>query len=131
MATKCKDCEFCFPHDEFGFVCADAYYGEDISDSLDEVKDCYSESFAAFMERCRQEEIPFFPGTKLSQIKLDGRKKIELIDQEGTVISIKASNAKKMMPDIEVERIIFQDTYQVKTIFDSKPFNGRQYLIIK
>ena len=101
MATKCKDCEFCFPHDEFGFVCADAYYGEDISDSLDKVKDCYSESFGSFMERSEQEEKLFVPGTKLSQIKLDGRKQIELIDQEGKVIRIKASNAKKML-DIEV-----------------------------
>ena len=119
MAGKCKDCEFCFPHEEYGFVCADAHYGENIADSLEVVKDCYSEGLDAFIERSKKEEIPFIPGTKLSQIKIDGRKQIELRDQEGKGIRIKASNAKKMMPDIEIERLMFDDTYLVSLNFQS------------
>jgi hypothetical protein len=71
MSGKCRDCEFCFPHEELGFMCADAHYGENISDSLDKVKVCYSEGLAAFIERRKKEEIPFIPGTKLSQIRID------------------------------------------------------------
>lgn len=37
MKGKCCDCEFCFP-DKNGFVCADAHYGENITDSLDQKK---------------------------------------------------------------------------------------------
>ena len=131
MAGKCKDCEFCFPHEEYGFVCADVHYGENVSDSLEEVKDCYSEGLDAFIERSKKEEVPFLPGTKLSQIKLDGRKQIELRDKEGKGIRIKASNAKKMMPDIEIERLMLDDTYLVRAVFDPKPFNGGKYLIVK
>ena len=45
MSGTCIDCEFCFPHDEFGRVCAGENYGEDISKSLDMEKPCYSEGF--------------------------------------------------------------------------------------
>ena len=83
MAGMCKDCEFFFPREEFGFLCADAHYGENIADSLEVVKDCYSEGFDAFIERSKKEDVSFLPGTKLSQIKIDGRKQIELRDQEG------------------------------------------------
>ena len=46
MAGMCKDCEFFFPREEFGFLCADAHYGENIADSLEVVKDCYSEGLS-------------------------------------------------------------------------------------
>jgi len=131
MSGKCLDCEFCFPHDEFGFVCADVHYGKNISTSIEEMKDCYSEGLDAFIERTKQNEIPFIPGIRLSQLKIDGRKQIELTDQEGKTIRIKASNAKKMMPDIEVERIQFEDTYVVKGTFSNEPFGDGRYLIIK
>lgn len=131
MIGKCKDCEFCFPHEKYEFVCADAHYGENIADSLEVVKDCFSEGLNAFVERSKKEEILFVPGTKLSQIKIDRRKQIKLRDQEDKVIRIKASSAKKIMPDIEIEGVIFGDTYRVRTVFDSKPFNGGKYLVVK
>ena len=31
MAGKCKKCEFCFPHEEYGFICGGANYGANIS----------------------------------------------------------------------------------------------------
>ncbi|HAW07862.1 MAG TPA: hypothetical protein DCW42_01635 [Bacteroidetes bacterium] len=122
MSGKCADCEFCFPHDEFGFVCADDNYGENISNSLNEIKDCYSEGFDAFVERSERQSISFIPGTRLSQVKIDGRKQISLIDQEEKTIRIKASIAKKMMPDIEVERMLFEDTFVIKGTFNFESF---------
>ena len=131
MAGKCKKCEFCFPHEEYGFVCAGANYGANISGSLKEIKECYSEGLDAFIERSKKEEIPFIPGTKLGQIKIDGRKQIEVTDQEGKIIRIKASNAKMMLRDIEIERIQFGDTFVVRAIFDRELFGENKYLIIK
>jgi len=81
VAGNCKDCVFCFPNEEHGFVCADANYGENISGSLEEIKDCYSEGLDAFIERSPKEEIPLIPGTKLVQLKIDGRKQIGVTDQ--------------------------------------------------
>lgn len=46
----CGDCEFCFPHEE-GFVCADAFYGRNITGELLEVKKCYSEGIEAYIRR--------------------------------------------------------------------------------
>jgi hypothetical protein len=131
MAGRCKDCEFCFPNEDSGFVCADAHNGENISDFVDELKDCYSEGLDAFIKRSKNSEIPFISGIKLSQIKIDGRKQIELRDQEGKTIRIKASHAKMIMPNIEVERLIIDDTYVIKAVFDPKPFNGGMYLIVR
>jgi hypothetical protein len=131
MSGKCKDCEFCFPHEEYGFVCAGSNYGENISGSLKQIKDCYSEGLDAFIKRTKKEEIPFIPGTKLGQLKIDGRKLIEVTDQEGKMIRIKASNAKKMMGDVEIERIQFGDTYLVRAIFDRELFGEKKYLVIK
>lgn len=131
MSGKCQDCEFCFPNEEFGFVCAGDNYGEDISKSLDEIKECYSEGLHAFIARCEKEEAVLAPGTTLSQLKLDGRKRIEITDQEGKMINIKASKAKELFPEMEVERALFEDAFVVKAIFNKEPFNGGKYLMIK
>jgi len=69
MAGKCKDCEFCFPHEEYGFVCADANYGENISNSLEEVKDCYSEGLDAFIERSKKEEYHLYLGRNYHRLR--------------------------------------------------------------
>lgn len=131
MSGKCKDCEFCFPHEKFGFVCADANYGEDISKSLGEIKECYSEGLDAFIERSKKEEVLFIPGITLSQLKLDGRKCIQITDQEGKTISIKASKAKKLFPEIELERALFEEAFVVRAIFNEEPFDGGKYLVVK
>jgi hypothetical protein len=102
MDKKCGDCEFCFPHPEFGFVCADENYGENISDTLNIIKPCYSEGFNAFVERTKQEEIIYNVGTLLTQLKIDGRKQIELIDKEEKIIQIKASKIKELFNEVIV-----------------------------
>ncbi|PHO07899.1 hypothetical protein BFT35_03965 [Thermoanaerobacterium thermosaccharolyticum] len=126
MKNKCRDCEFCFQHDEFGYVCAGDNYGENISDSLDVEKPCYSEGLGAFINRAKQEEIIYIANTKLAQLKIDGRKMIELIDKDGKTIIIKASKAKKIFGDVEVLKRLFDDEYIVDAVFNSEMFkNGK------
>lgn len=130
MSGKCGDCEFCFPHPQYSFVCADVHYDQNISNSLEEVKDCYTEGFDTFVTRCEEEAIIFDEGTKLIELKIDGRKNIELLDQKNKIISIKASVAKKMFPEIQVYKQKFDYQYEVLAIFDEKPFQGSRLLVI-
>jgi len=44
---------------------------------------------------------------------------------------LRCSNAKKMIGDVEIERIQFGDTYVVRAIFDRELFGKNKYLIIK
>jgi hypothetical protein len=126
MKNKCRDCEFCFPHDEFGYVCAGDNYGENISDSLDIEKPCYSEGLKAFINRAKQEEVIYIANIKLSQIKIDGRKMIDLIDREGKMIIIKAAKAKKLFGDVVVLKRLFEDEYMVDLVFNNELFkNGK------
>jgi len=131
LSGKCIDCEFCFPHEDYGFVCASANYGKNISDSLEEIKDCYSEGLDAFIERSEREEISFDANTRLDQLKIDGRKQIELIDQEGKTIQIKTSKAKKFFGDVSIQCLKFENCYVVNAVFDKEIFNGGSYLVIR
>lgn len=126
----CRNCEFCFPNEKLGFICADKNYGQPINDSLDEVKDCYSEGFEAFCERLDEEAI-HYDNKPLKDIKIDGRKLILLQDREGKTIEIKASKAKKELGDIPVTRVIDGDTCEVNVVFDNKIFCGEKYIILK
>ena len=74
MEGKCIDCEFCFPNDEKGFICAGEQYGESVTDSLHEMKPCYEEGLDAFIRRTKEEEVAFIQ-TTLAQLPVDGRKK--------------------------------------------------------
>ncbi len=130
MVGKCCDCEFCFPDQKFGFVCVGAHYGENLSSSLGELKDCYSEGLKAFIEKFKDNEIIYEVGTKLEDIKIDGRRKIRLIDQENKIVEIKVSYAKELFEEIEVEKRIFDGEYVVRAIFDNKIFNGKKLLKI-
>lgn len=125
----CRYCEFCFPDDKERYICADAHYGEDVSDTLDVVKDCYSEGLEAFTERSEQEAVHV--NTPLSQIKIDGRKRIYLVDLEGKTLSVNTSRAKKLFPDVVVLKISLEDTYNVKAVFSNEVFKGGRYLVIK
>lgn len=131
MGSKCLDCEFCFPHEDFGYVCSGDNYGEDISKTLEIEKDCYSEGLEAFIKSSKQEEIVFLPEVKIAQLKIDGRKNIELIDKEGKIIEIKFSTAKSIFGDIEILRKQFDDVYLVNAVFNEEPFNGSRFLIIR
>lgn len=131
MTGICRECEFCFP-DNNGFVCAshDGIYGEDITDTIEMKKDCYSEGLEAFIKRSQRETLVFIPGTKLSQLKIDGRKQIELMDKNGKIIRIKGAKAKELFGEIEIERIEI-DMYMVRAVFDPSIFNGSNYIVVK
>lgn len=131
MSGKCRDCEFCFPHDEFGWICAGDNYGEDISKSLDIEKPCYSESLEAFIKRSKQEEVVFLPGIKLAQLKIDGRRVIFLVDKEGKKIRIKFSTAKKIFGEIKILKLQSQEEYLLDTVFNNELFNGGSYIVVK
>ena len=131
MSGTCIDCEFCFPHDEFGCVCAGDNYGEDISKSLDMEKPCYSEGIEAFVKRSQQEEVVFLPGIKLSQLKIDGRRAILIVDKEGKTIRIKFSTAKKIFGEVKVLKLQFEEDYLLDTVFNNDLFEGGNYIVVK
>ena len=131
MMGKCEDCEFCAPDKKYGMVCAGKKYGEDVSQTLKDNKDCYSEGFEAFVRRKKKEEVAYVPGTKLIQLKVDGRKRIELIDKENKIISIKFSLAKEILADLEILRMLDEDMYLINGFFDPEPFEGGKCLVLK
>jgi hypothetical protein len=131
MGSKCRYCEFCFPNEESGYVCAGDNYGENISETLDVEKSCYSEGLEAFIERSKQEEIIYVPNMKLAQIKINGRKQIQLTDKEGKTIRTKASKAKEIFKDVVVLRNRLGDEYLVDAVFNREMFKDGKYLIIK
>lgn len=128
--NKCRYCEFCIPDSDNGFVCADKFYGESVKDSLEEIKECYSEGLEAFIARSEKEVVPMI-NTTLKQMKLDGRKNIVIKDQEGKSIRLKVSKAKELMPDIKIIKMLFEGEYEADVVFNSEPFNGGNYLVIQ
>lgn len=130
MLGKCEDCKFCFSGEIYGYVCGGTHYDDDITDSISLIKECYSEGLDAFIENLKADVFSFEPGTKLGQLKIDGRHNIEVVDQVGKGIRIKASNAKLLMGDLIVVRRELDKTYVVNTIFDPAPFRGQSYLIV-
>lgn len=127
----CRYCEFCFPDDKDRYICNDAHYGEDVTETLDVVKNCYSEGVEAFIERSDKEAVHVIGNTTLSQLKIDGRKRIYLVDLEGKTLSVKISKAKQLLGDVVVFKVMFEDTYDVKAVFSNELFKGGRYLVIK
>lgn len=124
----CRDCEFCFL-DGGRRVCAGEYYNEDVTDSIDEFKDCYSEGLEAFCRRKDRESIRFV-ATTLGEIKIDGRKSIFLIDTDGKTIEIKAKKAQEAFRDVVIIKVS-DDDYYLDTVFNREMFNGSNYIIIR
>ncbi|HEY5524242.1 MAG TPA: hypothetical protein VIK26_02775 [Clostridium sp.] len=129
--NTCGYCEFCFPDDKNRYSCADINYGKDVSETLDVKKDCYSEGLEAFIERSDQETVTVIGNITLSQLKIDGRKSIYLVDLEGKTLSVNTSKAKKLFADVVVLKISLEDTYDVKAVFSNEVFKGGGYLVIK
>lgn len=127
---KCRDCEFCFPDKEKGYVCADAHYGDSVVETLDEDKNCYSESLEAFIERQKESEILYPPNTKLNDIKIDLRKTLYLNDKFNNTIEVNAKLAKELFGEIIL--LNSQDeNFELDTIFPKEIMNGRRFIIIK
>ncbi|GCD12766.1 hypothetical protein [Clostridium tagluense] len=127
--NTCRYCKFCLPEDKERYICADVNYGKDVSETLDVVKAYYSEGLEAFTERTEQEAVHV--NTPLSQLKLDGRKRIYLVDLEGKTLSVNTSRAKKLFSDVVVLKISLGDTYDVKAVFSNELFKDGMYLVIK
>ena len=64
----CKTCEFCFPGEDGGYVCADAHYGEkvDINDATE--RDCWSIGLDEYVRRRQKIEINMFSLEKLREL---------------------------------------------------------------
>ena len=127
---KCKDCEFCFENKD-GYICADAYYGQNISDTIDSEKECYSESFDSFYKRLKSEEIIYQKNTQLKSLKIHKSKRINIYDLNKKIISLKFKYAIEMFKDVDVIRNLGFDDYQVKCFFDEELMKGSNYLVIK
>lgn len=128
---KCKECEFCFPGVETEFVCADAHYGEDISNSLEEDKDCYTEGLDAFIENCRKKEEYYVFPKFVKDLDVDGRKRIEFVDLDENVLSIKFSKAKKSIGEVKVIKKKFEDCFLLEVKFSEELFKHGKYVVIK
>lgn len=131
MKGKCRDCKFCFANPDLGYICADVNYGESVTDTLNVEKECYTEGLDAFVERTQREEIVYLPNTKLSQVPLDGRRVIYLVDSEEKMIRLKASKAKELFGEIIVLRMLFEDEYLIDCIFNGELFKGNRYIELK
>ncbi|MCB2305605.1 hypothetical protein LGL08_00050 [Clostridium estertheticum] len=131
VKTTCRYCEFCFSEDKDCYICADVNYGKDVSKTLDVVKDCYSEGLEAFIKKSDQKAVHVIGNTTLSQLKIDGRKRIYLVDLESKTLSVNTSKAKKLFADLVVLKISLEDTYDVKGVFSNELFKGGRFLEIK
>ncbi len=96
---KCRKCKWCVLEEKGKYICLDLYYGQNITDSMNKEKTCYSETLEDFAERIEREAEVFNDKTKLSQIKIDGRKNTNLICNCGNEISLKGTLVKKYLAE--------------------------------
>ncbi len=123
----CRYCEFCFTMDNEVFTCKGV---QNISDSLDVIKDCFSEGLEAFSERLEEEAI-IFNNKPLMEIKIDGRKLIYIKDNKCKMIRVKASIAKKIFGELPVKKLLGDDIYEINAVFKDEIFRGRKFINIK
>lgn len=126
----CRCCEFCFPNAEAGFICADKFYGESVSDTLDVEKDCFSEGIEMFIESMKDDSVEY-NNEPIKNIKIDGRKSIILQDLDGKSIQMKAKIAKTTLSEIPVIRLVMDDIYEVNAIFDKDLFPNGDFIRLK
>lgn len=127
---KCKDCEFCFENKD-EYICVDAFYGQDITVSIESEKECYSESFDTFYKRINSDEFIYPKNTKLESLKIHKSKRIYIYDLNKKIISLKFKHAIEMFKDVDVIRNLGFDDYLVKCFFDEELMKGSNYLVIK
>jgi len=127
---NCKDCEFCFKNKD-SYICADAFYGQNITESIESEKECYSESFDSFYKRIKSDEIIYPKNTRLKSFKIHKSKRIYIYDLNKKIISLKFKYAIEMFKDVDVIRNLGFDDYQVKCFFDEELMKGSNYLVIK
>ena len=53
---KCRGCRYCMKNDKGDRVCADLYYGQVVTVTLDRKKDCYVEGWNDFLKRMKKME---------------------------------------------------------------------------
>jgi len=127
---KCIECEFCFLNKE-GYICADAFYGQNITETIKEDKECYSESFNVFSERSKSEEEDYPRGTKLESLKIHKSKRIYLQDLNKNVVSIKFKQSIGLFKDVDVVKNLNFNHYQIKYFFEDEMMKGSKFIIIK
>ncbi len=88
------------------------------------------ESLDDFIRRCKENETVYPEGTTLSQVKYDGRRTVYLWDKNNRVVSVRLSKAKKMVPDLPVDRMVLDGDITVNAIWDPEIFGGSNLLII-
>jgi len=119
--NTCRYCEFCFADKVEGYVCAGENYGENLNDSLDEHKECFSEGFESFCQRLDDEAI-ICDNKPLGDLKIDGRRMIILKDLNNRTIRMKGSIIKEHFSHITVSRIFDGDTYEINAVFSEDVF---------
>lgn len=133
MAGLCRDCEWCMPDINKGYICAENNV-DVITETLQEFKECYSEGLEAFSKR--QDKLDaantkLVAGQRIKDIKLDGRKSIYLKDAEGKMIKLKTTLAKKAFGELQIIRVSCEDTFYVDIIFNPEKFQGGNMIILR
>lgn len=118
MSGKCKGCEFCFGDENDNYICADKFYGLDVTNSIDSVKDCYSQGFDDFIKQQERKKTIFVNGETISDIKIDGRRTYLIIDINNKILTIKGSLLKKIFRN-QVVVSILDEEIRIDTSLDN------------
>lgn len=119
MSGKCRMCDF-FNSNR----CLGRYHGLNVSDTMNDIKDCYYEGTDAMAKRInkfQKANAVRYNNAILSNFKIDGRKLIYLQDLNNHIVQIRVRDAMRLFGNLCVVAC-YDSTYYVNYVFNNAWF---------